>query len=803
MTIVNFPPELGGDNVTIDDTDNPSTGLGNGGHRLRFVLALQQFLKVAAWCRGTAATVLGYRNDTAASRDAAAGFEEAAATSAGEAASSRDAAAASLSDFRGRWYGALAADPATDPLGGAVNEGDAYGNTTLAQVRLFLGGAWRAAFAAADASAVTFSQFGAGAVAQNAQQKLRRWVDAEDYGWPTREAGAAMNDAIAAAVALGVGEVRFRSPHYNQQTPIVLQSGVVIVGPGSGPQGEIRVAAGVAIDAQIQTANFETQYVSKPGSYLNGVTINAGFKNLCLNGNKANVPAVTDWRKGLGFRCYWMSPVIDNVRVQHISGIGGISAYPANGRVFPGGYVFAPNFDTDIKEGYIDKLSFNDTMYEGFIFEGPSDLKVRSIFCGWPANSLTDITYNSAKKSLKFTTGGLVAARVTNGGAGYTTATVTVGGAGSGATAEAVIAGGVITRILVNTEGYDYDRASTTITITGDGTGATAVAYVDDTIDGIVFNDDGAELGFLHSFNNYHGWNHNFRNTSNGFPRVKGEFIMGESGWGNVRIGGHVRYQIARVDTHVAGLGGGPGVFPSLLVRSDRGGSIASWEDYRAATSDFTANGATSLLLDGINNRVDNGVIFGRGQTGDGVTVRGHQNSARASVSGLGGTSAALVHEQGAYGCNVEILSDSNPRCWRNQQTVAGLAGFVRINNGGYTSGSTQFENLDSMSPNQWRLIDIVSRATNGAIAYAKQVITGAGNATITTEQTITINHAIVRTPNISDCVVSLRPGTSVTPGVLEYAYVSAVTSTQITVKLKYNTAGTGANGINVQVNIG
>lgn len=44
---VTFPVNLGGDGSTVTDDDNASTGLGNGGHRLRFVPAMGQVVAVA------------------------------------------------------------------------------------------------------------------------------------------------------------------------------------------------------------------------------------------------------------------------------------------------------------------------------------------------------------------------------------------------------------------------------------------------------------------------------------------------------------------------------------------------------------------------------------------------------------------------------------------------------------------------------------------------------------------------------------------------------------------------------------
>jgi hypothetical protein len=70
--------------------------------------------------------------------------------------------------------------------------------------------------------------------------------------------------------------------------------------------------------------------------------------------------------------------------------------------------------------------------------------------------------------------------KVTNGGAGYTTATVSIAGAGTGAAAAAYIANGTIIGITLVNPGAGYGGLGSVaaVTITGDGTGATAVATV-------------------------------------------------------------------------------------------------------------------------------------------------------------------------------------------------------------------------------------------------------------------------------------------------------------------------------------
>lgn len=86
-------------------------------------------------------------------------------------------------------------------------------------------------------------------------------------------------------------------------------------------------------------------------------------------------------------------------------------------------------------------------------------------------------------KSLNSITNYIKSFLVTNGGSGYTTATVSVTnsistGGGTNIVGTAVISGGVITGINIIIAGTAYSTTTPTVTITGDGTGATAVAVM-------------------------------------------------------------------------------------------------------------------------------------------------------------------------------------------------------------------------------------------------------------------------------------------------------------------------------------
>lgn len=93
---------------------------------------------------------------------------------------------------------------------------------------------------------------------------------------------------------------------------------------------------------------------------------------------------------------------------------------------------------------------------------------------GTEAGSFTDGANEGATAAA--TLGVASSFTITNGGSGYTTATVAfsgVSGSGSGATATATITGGAITAIALTNAGTGY-LSPVTVTITGDGSGATA-----------------------------------------------------------------------------------------------------------------------------------------------------------------------------------------------------------------------------------------------------------------------------------------------------------------------------------------
>jgi hypothetical protein len=121
MASVTFSVSVGGDGSTVTDDANATTGLGNGGHRTRFVPSLAQVVAVASQMVATATTVASQASQV-----------------------SLDAAATALAydQFDDRWLGAKAANPTLDNDGNALLTGAAYWNTVSNQIRIWTGSAW-------------------------------------------------------------------------------------------------------------------------------------------------------------------------------------------------------------------------------------------------------------------------------------------------------------------------------------------------------------------------------------------------------------------------------------------------------------------------------------------------------------------------------------------------------------------------------------------------------------------------------------------------------------------------------------
>jgi hypothetical protein len=367
-----------------------------------------------------------------------------------------------------------------------------------------------------------------------------------------------------------------------------------------------------------------------------------------------------------------------------------------------------------------------------------------------------------------------------------------------------VVVGGAIDHVIVLTPGT-IDATFCNISITGDGTGAAVTGYLNNYVAGGVIFNKGAEFsGIVHVYNNVQGPQLDVRNDDSGtFPRFNAEFVMCESGLGGLVIGDNVEYQIARCDTHSNASGSAALVLPSLHITSARGGQISNWKERRDAT---TGNGAQALILRGSNNRVTGKIQGFSAYAADACVIGGQSNVLDITVSNISGF--ALATDYDCLGADIRIVSNANAGVWKNYanaSTITNIDSNVSIAAYGSVAISSAYTGLTNFSTAAWKNIRISDkRSDTGGVNFSSQAVFGSVDLTNTSEQTISINHNIVRTPQSGDVgQPQVKPNSGATWGTggLQYAYISAVTSTNVTVKVKLAAAGTGA--ATLQVNIG
>lgn len=104
---------------------------------------------------------------------------------ASDSAASASVAMASLNDFKGRWYGALSADPTLNPLGAAPNVGDAYFNSMTNLLKIYNGATWQASDIntanLAASTGATLVGYGASTVKAQLDTNANNITEARDY----------------------------------------------------------------------------------------------------------------------------------------------------------------------------------------------------------------------------------------------------------------------------------------------------------------------------------------------------------------------------------------------------------------------------------------------------------------------------------------------------------------------------------------------------------------------------------------------------------------------------------------------
>jgi hypothetical protein len=121
---VTFPSAVGGDGSTVTDDSSATTGLANGGFRVRLLPMFTQIIAIANWILGAATAAGASATSAAASASAASGSASAASGSAGAASTSASNAAASAA-------AAAASSPLPSVTGNAGKILSTDGSTSL------------------------------------------------------------------------------------------------------------------------------------------------------------------------------------------------------------------------------------------------------------------------------------------------------------------------------------------------------------------------------------------------------------------------------------------------------------------------------------------------------------------------------------------------------------------------------------------------------------------------------------------------------------------------------------------------
>ena len=327
-----------------------------------------------------------------------------------------------------------------------------------------------------------------------------------------------------------------------------------------------------------------------------------------------------------------------------------------------------------------------------------------------------------------------------------------------------------------------------------------SLRYPGEDIRGVVFDRFGAEVGYLHAFDNHHGRAFDVINTrDNERVRMKFSHLMGGGSFGNIRFGEHAAIQCGVLDSH--NCTGGDGSRPHIEIASAGspfGCSLPSIEVFRGGVE----NGANSILVSGTSNDIGL-TVYGKARQGHGVVIEGSNNSVSGVVDGVqglafdGNLSSALVTSSGSFNNTVDLTVAGCDRVWDHNGTSR--VGRVNIS-GRLNDTSTAFSGLESIPSDEWATMSATNYNTGGSedtLSAVRELISV--DNTVTTEQSFTVNFNLSRTPGKSDVLLSLSTQSGQT-GSVEYIKVNSVSSTSADVRVKFSAAGTGTSFVALSI---
>ncbi|WP_337918731.1 hypothetical protein [Vibrio cholerae] len=464
-----------------------------------------------------------------------------------------------------------------------------------------------------------------------------------------------------------------------------------------------------------ETKGFNDLVTSDVFLEADGCPVGNVIKDFFILGNKdsypdADITAVT----GYGMRYYGKSPTISNIRISHIPNVGLHTALGKTG--------VDPLYDPfkDNIEGSIENVYIFDTGYENFIFDGPRDIYMDGIYCGWAADSLRNKTFDPAKTS-KFFAGA--------------------------------------------------------------------------RIDGVVMR-RGAEIGFLHQFDNVQGWGFNYRGDSALFTRLTATKLFAERNFGNLRFGPNTKYVLTTVISEENMYGDGSR--PHISDESDKGLTCSDCQIQRSQDTS-----GSCIEVKGFRAKWKGKIICNGPLAGHGVVLSGQSYDVEFETEFNQGTtfsgeeSSGLVMRPTADRGRVKVTSTNCDVAADFQgSTGKDYRSFGTISSAGCT---TPFKGVDKLSYSQYKRFDLYDDQTGQSIRANAFLGSGLFDYGNTALQTIVIPHTLVRFPKDEEITCSLVYVSGTIAPVEIPPTIVNTSDTQITVQLKLGSGGSGQGRVVVR----
>lgn len=322
-----------------------------------------------------------------------------------------------------------------------------------------------------------------------------------------------------------------------------------------------------------------------------------------------------------------------------------------------------------------------------------------------------------------------------------------------------------------------------------------SLLYPSRTIDGLVM-ERGAELGFIHIFDNVHGWGFYAANDPSFVSRITAKYLMSERCFGNLFFGQNVRFQLAQVmcEENI----GGDGTRPHIRDESDRGGESKNTTIFRGGQE----NGSSCLEVAGSNATWKGKIISNVVRSGHGVDLIGSNNEVDfktengIGITNSGEQSSGLIWRNGALNNKVMFKARNCTNNYNFEETNPASM-FELISSFPATNA---FSGVTTLVPDQY-YSNSLSNYTGAGNPINRNK--GKFNAPIDFSdgavQVLTISHTLLRTPNRQDVNISMSLSTGTAPAISRL-FVTRTSNTEIDVLVEIEGSSTATGNVAISI---